>query len=375
MHRRTFFFVAGLAVVAAALFMVKVSTKMPDFDVYWRAGARAAAAEPLYRTEDEHYQFKYLPAFAMLAIPLGALDLPEARAAWFAASVALLGALLAIALRLLPERRKPAWVLVALTTVVLGKFYAHELVLGQVNLLFGVVVAGAVLAMRRGREIVAGVLVAFAIVLKPYGVVLLPWLVARQRPGSIVAASIGLTAALLLPVPIYGAEGTVALHRGWWVTVASTTAPNLLNPDNVSWLAMYTRWVGAGSVAGVLTLVTAVCAAGVMAKVWALRRVVAFPEGLEVGLLLVLIPFLSPQGWDYVLLIATPAVMLLINDDDRLPRILRWLTIAALAVIGLTIFDVMGAAAYRQFMLASGITLCFFVVIAAIVTLRVRRVA
>jgi hypothetical protein len=44
-------------------------------------------------------------------------------------------------------------------------------------------------------------------------------------------------------------------------------------------------------------------------------------------------------------------------------------------VIGLTIFDVMGAAAYRQFMLASGITLCFFVVIAAIVTLRVRRVA
>jgi hypothetical protein len=375
MHRRTFFFVAGLAVVAAALFMVKVSTKMPDFDVYWRAGARAAAAEPLYRTEDEHYQFKYLPAFAMLAIPLGALDLPEARAAWFAASVALLGALLAIALRLLPERRKPAWVLVALTTVVLGKFYAHELVLGQVNLLFGVVVAGAVLAMRRGREIVAGVLVAFAIVLKPYGVVLLPWLVARQRPGSIVAASIGLTAALLLPVPIYGAEGTVALHRGWWVTVASTTAPNLLNPDNVSWLAMYTRWVGAGSVAGVLTLVTAVCAAGVMAKVWALRRVVAFPEGLEVGLLLVLIPFLSPQGWDYVLLIATPSVMLLINDDDRLPRILRWLTIAALAVIGLTIFDVMGAAAYRQFMLASGITLCFFVVIAAIVTLRVRRVA
>ena len=375
MHRRTFFMLAGLALVAAALFMVKVSTKMPDLDVYWRAGARAAAAEPLYRPEDEHYQFKYLPAFAVLAIPLGSLDLPQARAAWFAASIALLGVFLAIALRLLPERRKPAWVLVALTTAVMGKFYAHELVLGQVNLLFGVVVTGAVLALRHRREAAAGALLAFAIVLKPYGVVLLPWLLARLRAGSIVAASLGLAAALLLPLPIYGSEGTVALHRAWWVTVASTTAPNLLNPDNVSWLAMFTRWVGAGSLAGALTIVTAVAAAGVVVKVWALRRVVAFPEGLEGSLLLVLIPFLSPQGWDYVLLVATPAVMLLINYDDRLPRELRRLTIAALAVIGLTIFDVMGREAYRWFMLASGITLCFFVVIAALTVLRARRVA
>ena len=42
---------------------------MPDFEVYWKAGIRARLAEPLYRSEDQHYQLKYLPGFAVLAIP------------------------------------------------------------------------------------------------------------------------------------------------------------------------------------------------------------------------------------------------------------------------------------------------------------------
>ena len=38
-------------------------------------------------------------------------------------------------------------------------------------------------------------------------------------------------------------------------------------------------------------------------------------------LLLTLIPLLSPQGWDYVFLVSTPAIMLLVNYEDRLPRV------------------------------------------------------
>ena len=52
-----------------ALFAFKAAAKMPDFEVYWRAGGRALAAEPLYREEDEHFQLKYLPAFAVLGHP------------------------------------------------------------------------------------------------------------------------------------------------------------------------------------------------------------------------------------------------------------------------------------------------------------------
>ena len=42
---------------------------MVDFEVYRTAAARALDAEPLYRADDGHYQFKYLPAFALAMAP------------------------------------------------------------------------------------------------------------------------------------------------------------------------------------------------------------------------------------------------------------------------------------------------------------------
>jgi hypothetical protein len=72
---------AGLLAVAAIwVFSQKAAARMPDFEVDWRAGQRAAHAEPLYRASDADYQFKYFPAFAVAAIPLGALSLPVAEA-------------------------------------------------------------------------------------------------------------------------------------------------------------------------------------------------------------------------------------------------------------------------------------------------------
>jgi Glycosyltransferase family 87 len=366
--------IAALLIVASGFFIFKVSGKMPDFEVYWRAGMRAAAAEPLYRAEDGHYQFKYLPAFAVLVAPLTAIAPTQARALWFAVSAVLLVMLIHVSLRLLPDRRKASWHLVAITVAVMGKFYGRELLLGQVNLLFIAAAAGALYCLARNREGRGGALVALSIVLKPYGAILLPWLVARRQLQSIVAVSVGLVAALLLPAALYGVDSNIALHRDWWQTVVSTTGPNLLNPDNVSWLAMYSRWFGEGPLAGALTIVTCVFAIAAVAWVWAYRHQVVRPDGLEGALLLLAIPFVSPQGWDYVLLVATPAVMYLVNYEDRLPAPLRWITVAALATIGLTIFDVIGRAAYQRFMEASGITICFFVVAVALIALRLRRV-
>jgi hypothetical protein len=366
---------AGAAIAGAAVFVFRVSGEMPDFEVYWRAGVRAASAEPLYRAADGHYQFKYLPVFAVLVSPLGAIDIGTARAIWFGASVALLGVLLALSVRLLPARTTVTWTLVALTVVVLGKFYARELLLGQANLIFAAASVGALLALARGRPAAGGALVALSIVLKPYGALLLPWLAVRGPARATAAAGVGLAAAVLAPAVLYGIDGNVALHRDWWRTVTETTAPNLLNPDNVSWLAMYTRWIGEGPAASLLALATASGATGAAWMMWRRRREVPAPDGLEGALLLLLVPFVSPQGWDYVLLVATPAVMFVIDGRRALPRWLRGLAFAALAAIGLTIYDVMGRDAYLAYMAMSGITLCGIVVIAALVALRFRRAA
>jgi hypothetical protein len=368
---------AGLAftVLATLLLSDRIKRQTPDLEVYWRAGVRAAAGEPLYRASDEHYQFKYLPAFAILAIPLGWLPLETAKVLWFATSVALLLLLIALSLRLPGRLDAAKWLLIAAAVVTMGKFYGHELILGQVNLLFGVIVVTAVLALRGGRDAAAGALTALAVVVKPYALIFLPWLVAQGRVLATFTAAAGVAVALVLPLVSYRVTQAIALHVDWWDTVTASTEPNLLNQDNVSIAAMFAKWLGPGAAAWWLSTIAVTVLLGTALYVFVLRGRIRFPEGLEAALLLTMIPLLSPQGWDYVFLIATPAVVYLVNYRAQLPRGLRVLVIVSLLTIGLSLFDVMGRANYARFMALSIITMCFLVVIAGLVELRRRGVA
>jgi hypothetical protein len=366
----------AVAVLALALiFREQVSRKMPDLEVYWRAAVRARAAQPLYRPEDGHYQFKYLPGFAVLMAPAGSLSLAAAKVAWFSVSVLLLVALVGLSLQVLPERRRPLWLLVTATVVAMLKFFGHELVLGQMNALFAVIVVLAVVALRRRHEAAAGALIALAVAVKPYALIFLPWLIARRRAPSIAAASVGIAMLVAIPAFVYGFAGDVELHRSWWRTVAASTAPNLTNPDNVSLAAMYAKWIGPGRVAASFAAASGAALLGAAVLIFLRRRGVAFPEGLEAAVLLTSIPLLSPQGWDYVFLVSTPAILYVVNYEDRLPPALRVLALASIATIGLSIYDVMGRAAYSAFMAASAISICYVVVIAALCSLRLRAVA
>lgn len=366
---------AALLLLLALLLAGKATGKMPDFEVYWTAAARARAAEPLYRAEDGHYQFKYLPAFAVLAIPAALLPLHAAKHVWFGTSIALLVALIALAVSVLPERLKARWMLVVVAIVGMGKFYAHELVLGQVNLLFAVVVLLALRAMRSRREGVAGLLFSLAIVIKPYAVLFAPWLAGRRRPASIAALCAGLAVTVALPALVYGLRQSAELHVAWWRTVTESTAPNLTNADNVSLAGMFSKWFGAAAIVPPLVMAASLALLGVAAFVFWRRGRVTAPDALEVALLLTLIPLLSPQGWDYVFLIATPAIVLLANYAERLPGAIRVAAAAAVLTIGLSLYDVMGRAAYAEFMRLSLITLCFLVLVVALATVRIRGIA
>lgn len=358
-----------------AVFTTRVSHKMPDFDVYRIAAARARAAEPLYRADDGHFQFKYLPAFAVLAAPLSMVPPAAAKGGWFALSAVLMLVLLGLSLKAMPAVHRPPAVLLVVTFLAMAKFYAHELVLGQVNLLFAVLVMLAVVWMRNGLDALAGLLFAAAVVVKPYAVIFLPWLGSRRHRTALVTMAAALVVLLLVPAARYGWSGNLALLADWWETVSSTTAPNLTNPDNVSLGAMFTRWLGPDSVAPILAAAVGAILLLLTGIVIAGRGALAAPETLEASLLLLLIPLLSPQGWDYVFLIGTPAVMLLVNDLPSLPRGLRIATVASIAVVALSIFDVMGRAAYSTFMRLSIVTVCVLVEVAALITLRFRRAA
>ena len=353
----------------------KLPGEMRDFDVYWTAAGRAISSEQLYRLADGHYQFKYLPAFAVLAGPAGLLPLPQAKALWFVISVALLTLVVALSIAILPDRRRSAAFIGTVVVITMGKFYGHELVLGQVNLLFTALVLAGVMAIRRQHDGAAAALFVAATVVKPYAVLLLPWLAFRRGPKPAAIVMMAVCAVLLLPVVLYGFTGTVDLHVWWWRTVTASTAPNLTNADNVSLAGFFAKWIGGGQVATIATILTGVGVLLLVAAVVWRGKGIEHSEMLEASLLLTIIPLLSPQGWDYVFLVASPAAAFLANYDRSLPGVLRAGCWVAMLTIGLSIFDLMGRGNYAAFMSWSVITVCFLIVVAGLASLRARRIA
>lgn len=339
--------------LAAVIYQARIAREMADFEVYRTAAGRALTGEPLYRAEDGHFRFKYLPAFALAMAPFALVDREAAKVIWFALSAGLLTAFVRWSVRALPERRRSEQALLWLTVLFMAKFYAHELTLGQTNILLGVLLVGSLLSVQIDQPNLAGVLIGMAAFIKPYALLLLPWL---GFSYGVVAASYAvavLVAGLAAPAVIYGWSGNVDLLVSWFRTVSGTTEGTLLGADNVSLAAMWAKWIGIGAPATALATVTTGAALGLVATVWVRRREIANPDYLEFALLLLLIPLLSPQGWDYVLLLGTPAVVCLLDRWSEVSREWKIATAVSLVLMGLTIFDVMGRTLYARFMALS----------------------
>jgi hypothetical protein len=125
--------------------------ELVDFAVPRTAAARYLAHEPLYRPEDGHYQYKYLPAFAPLMTPFAWMSKDIAEIAWFALLVVMAWTFVRLSIVALPDRRQSTRLLTWLTVLLTGKFLVKELAFGQFNLPVALLMLGAVMAAQRGR--------------------------------------------------------------------------------------------------------------------------------------------------------------------------------------------------------------------------------
>ena len=375
MSRFRWLVVLALIVLGVVAYTARIRHEMVDFITWRQSAVRALHAEPLYRVEDGHYQFKYLPAFALIMAPLGALDEDAGKMLWFAISLGLLATLLRWSVVTLPGRRLSQLTLAWITVILMAKFYLHELVLGQTNALLGALLVGALVAVQRDRPLAAGALVGAAVFVKPYALILMPWLLVTKGSRAIAMAASVVAAGLLLPVVVYGWTGNQDLLRGWLRTVTDSTTPNLLGNDNVSIASMWAKWLGPGAPATILTLLTLATIGALVIAAWRWRRGVPAPEYLEFALLMLLIPLVSPQGWDYILLLATPAVVCLVDRWREFPRLWQWGLGLALALMCLSSFDLMGRALYGRFMALAVVSVCALVVAVGLTQARWRRLA
>jgi hypothetical protein len=349
--------------------------RLVDFEVYRTASLRAIVGEPLYRPEDGHYQYKYLPAFAFAMVPFGALPSHIASAIWYAIAVSLLCLFMWTSVVSLPERRLRGPTLLWIVAILTGKFWVKELMLGQTNVLLGVVVILVLLAAQRGQWRRAAVLVGLGIFTKPYAILFLPWIAVA---GGILPAFITVVvtiAGLLLPATVYGWIGNREQLAAWYHTVAGTTPSNLIFPENISLDAMWTRWLGAGADASALTLASTVVLLALPVLAFLMRRRYREPVYLELSLILLLIPLLSPQGWDYVLLLGTPAFVCLIDRWRETPLPWKLAAAVAFALVSFTIFDLERRALYAYLMSKSVVTVGALVLALALCRLRWRGLA
>ncbi len=364
-----------IATLATLLWFGRVSGDLPDFEVYRTSATRALAAEPLYRPDDGHWQFKYLPAFSLAMAPFALLPEAAARPLWFAISVALLVLFVRASVAALPGKCLSDRALTWLAVLLVGRFYVHELDLGQTNILLGVLLVAALGAADRDQPLRAGALVGAAVFVKPYALILMPWLPLAAGWSATGAAIVVLAAGLMVPAVVYGWQGNVMLLAEWIRTVTETTAPNLMFPENISLAAMWTKWLGPSDVTGMLIWVsTGALVALAAATVLARRRAVS-PGFLELGLLMMIVPLVSPQGWDYVLLIATPGFLSLANAMPVLPRAARAVLTAALGLMAFTIFDLLGRALYMRLMDLSVLSVVTLVLVGGLALVRRRGLA
>ncbi len=365
-----------LAAGAAGYTAVRLDREeLIDFAVPRVAAMRFLAHEPLYRPEDGHYQFKYFPAFAALMVPFTWPPKQVAEAVWFTLTVAMMWAFLRLALHTLPERRMSMSQLMWLTLLLNGKFLVKELAFGQFNLPLGLLLLGAVIAARHGRGLAAGGLIAAGIFIKPYALVLLPWIVWTLGWRTLMPFAIVVAAGLALPAVSYGWEGNIALLQGWYRTVTDTTAPNLLAHENISLASMWAKWLDPGPLASLLALGSVVATVCGGLFVIQRRTAVGEPNYLEGAYFFVLIPLVSPQGWDYVLLLALPAYLCLVDRWRDTSHGWRAVAMVGFILTSFVVYDLMRRPLYF-FLLDWGAGSVGAVLIAAsLVRLRYRALA
>ena len=96
---------------------------------------------------------------------------------------------------------------------------------------------------------------------------------------------------------------------------------------------------------------------------------------LEGAYFFVLVPLLSPQGWDYVFLLAAPACMCLVDRWRDMSPPWRAVASTGFFLTSFTIFDLLGRSLYLFLIEAAAVSVGAVLVAACLIHVRMRGAA
>jgi hypothetical protein len=392
--RKAFLLILLISLIFFLLFVFKARENMKDFEVNYKAGERFAAGETLYQVQDGHYMFKYPPFSAFLYLPLSFLPLDLAKFIWYTIVIFSSFSLFYLSNKILRPEGKSVYLFI-FTPLVLAKFVLREIQLGQINAVVTAVLLLMILFLTNGfqqqvaspplnltakrksnskKEICAGVLCGLATAVKPYALIFFPYFLVKKKFMPILSGLSFLILAFLLPSFFYGFRGNLILLKEWISTLSRSTPIYFTSQDNISITALFAKWTQNQTLSLILAGVTIAVLAALVLVLVLKGRGMARASILECSILLVLIPLISPLGWDYTLLISALGVMLAIQNFFRYSKFWRIFLAFNFSVIAFSLYDLMGRKLYSEFMSWSVITINFLILIGYLAFLRFRKV-
>jgi len=279
-----------------------------------------------------------------------------------------------ISYKLLPGSAKKMFRILLPAALVLLKFLGRELELGQVNLLIIFLLMAMILTLHQRKDAGAGALWGMSLFFKPYALVFLPYVILRKRTKFLGAGAVVVLAGLLFPAVIFGLRGNEVVLREWISTLSLSTPGLMAVGDTASLYAFLWKvlpghpdfwikfiWAAAGLAAGLVLL-------GMMER--GKKRALETPEILESAYLMVLIPLLSPLGWNYNYLYSVLAVVLLIAALPKFGRAWKCIVIADFVMIGATLREVLGKDLFHFYTRNSLVAVNFLIILAALAVAR-----
>jgi hypothetical protein len=210
--------------------------------------------------------------------------------------------------------------------------------------------------------------------LKPYALIFFPYLILKKKWRAFLSGVTFLGAALLAPAMFYGFHGNYLVLKEWYLTLSRSTPGLLSTLDNVSLISCFTKWTGNLKISfvfsAVLTSLLVLLVLSLILKGKGLPRAAV----LECAISFMIIPLVSPLGWDYTMLMSTLGIMLILQNYSAYSRLGRIMLIVNLGLITFTIYDLLGKNLYTLLMQASVTTVNFLILIGYLSYLRTKRI-
>jgi len=341
-----------------------------DFEVYYKAGARVAAGENLYRPEEDgFYEYLYSPVAAIYFAPIARLPLPVAKVVYwqFLTAAVLLGFYLSLSL-VHPGFRdgapKPQNTLLLLAGIILGVHVQRELHLGQVNQLLLVMYLGVAYLFSRNRPVTLAAIWAASIFIKPLALIFVPYFMLKRRYRELAWFAVLVTALFLSPRLFY--ERTEFWHQyrsqGKTFETEFNQKADVGTPGNhtvSSVLVRYSPMRFLSRTTGMVVALHGVVLALIgVAVLWLIKRGRHLPDGhvLEFAALIALIPLLSSTAYSAFGFVQLAVFLLLFNFHRLGPRARLW-TAGGCVLTGGNWYDLWGRRLWHAFDDSSLITI------------------